>query len=161
MEVSLPGMPGLVQNALTVLSLLIGAAALLLYFFLKRKLRKFFSETGHEEFGEVLLSHQRQLRRGQDASRDLEKRVSTLESESNFLLSQVGLVRYNPFEDSGGNMSFSMAMLNNNGDGAVITSLHSREGMRLYSKSIKGYLSDQTLTKEEKEAVEKARRATS
>ena len=73
----------------------------------------------------------------------------------------MGLVRYNPFEDSGGNMSFSMAMLNNNGDGAVITSLHSREGMRLYSKSIKGYLSDQTLTKEEKEAVEKARRATS
>ena len=154
-------MSNLVLSVISLVSLVVGAVALALYFSLKKTLQKFFVETGHEEFGEVLLSHQRQLRRGQEVVKGLEKRVASLETDSNFLLNQVGLVRYNPFTDTGGNMSFSLAMLNNNGDGAVITSLHSREGMRIYSKSISGYSSDQTLTEEEKEAIERAKRSNS
>jgi hypothetical protein len=126
---------------------------------LNRLTDAFFSETGHHEFGEVLLSHQRHLRRTDSALKSLDQRLSRLEHETNFLLNQVGLVKYNPFADSGGNMSFSLALLNNNGDGAVVTSLHSREGIRLYSKTVKGYQSEQTLTEEESQAIAAAKRS--
>jgi|SRR3989344_945133 len=125
---------------------------------LRRLLNKLFAETGHEEFGDVLLSHQRQLRRNQETLRSLTQQLEHLQNESHFLLNQVGLVRYNPFPSSGGNMSFSMALLNDNGDGVVITSLHSREGVRIYAKGVKQFSGEQTLMEEEKEAIAKAKR---
>lgn len=141
-----------------VLGVVAGMSALVFNYNQRKLLQKLFQETGHEEFGEVLLAHQRQLRRDQEAFRLVNDRLKTLEKESNFLLNQVGLVRYNPFSDSGGNMSFSLALLNNNGDGAVLTSLHSREGIRFYSKGVKSFKSEQSLTTEEIEAIEQARK---
>ena len=140
---------------------LFATGALVLNWHSKRAIRKFFAETGHEEFGEVLLAHQRQLRRNQEQIKALKSDYEKLEKESHFLLKSVGLVRYNPFANTGGNMSFSLALLNDNGDGAIVTSLHSREGVRLYSKTVKNYNSEQALTDEEKDAVERARRANS
>ena len=147
-----------VTLVVAALSLLVGLLNLYFYCQTGGHLKKLFAETGHEEFGEVLLSHQRQHRRGQEAAKKLEQRTTKLENDSHFLLNQTGLVRYNPFSDAGGNMSFSLALLNNNGDGTVVTSLHSREGTRLYAKQIVNFSSEQTLTDEEKEAVERARR---
>ncbi|OGE85522.1 MAG: hypothetical protein A3J48_00185 [Candidatus Doudnabacteria bacterium RIFCSPHIGHO2_02_FULL_46_11] len=148
----------IVSLVLTVLALILSAWN---FWSARRNLawiQKLFTETGHEQFGEVLLSHQRQLRRDQESLKALDERLKQVEGQSVFLLNQVGLVRYNPFSDSGGNMSFSLALINDNGDGAIITGLHSREGMRMYSKSVKNYKSDQVLTDEEIEAVDRARR---
>lgn len=67
------------------------------------------------------------------------------------------LVRFNPFEDSGGDQSFSIALLDANNNGFVISSLHSRSGTRVYAKNVvNGTSSTHAFTKEEKEAVEKA-----
>lgn len=139
-----------------ILALGASVSALVFNYNQRKLLRKLFRETGHEEFGEVLLAHQRQLRRDQEAFRLVSERLKVLEKESNFLLNQVGLIRYNPFSDSGGNMSFSLALLNNHGDGAVLTSLHSREGIRVYSKAVKNFKSEQSLTDEEVQAIELA-----
>lgn len=139
-----------------VLGLAAGVSALALNFREQKLLQKLFRETGHEEFGEVLLAHQRQLKRDQEAFRLINERIKALERESDFLLNQVGLVRYNPFSETGGNMSFSLALLNNRGDGAVLTSLHSREGMRFYSKAVKNFKSEHVLTTEELQAIELA-----
>lgn len=139
-----------------ILGLTAGASALVFNYNQRKLLQKLFRETGHEEFGEVLLAHQRQLRRDQETFRLVADRLKVLEKESNFLLNQIGLVRYNPFSDSGGNMSFSLALLNNHGDGAVLTSLHSREGIRVYSKAVKNYKSEQSLTDEEVQAIDLA-----
>ena len=148
--------------------LIIGGAALIiaainLYFWwsLKSSLGRLFEETGHDQFGEVLLYHQKQHQTASDNFKKLSIRIAELEDESQLLLNQVGLVRFNPFSNTGGNMSFSLALLNANGDGAVITSLHSREGIRFYAKEVKNYESEQILTDEEKEAVEKAKRSNS
>lgn len=67
------------------------------------------------------------------------------------------LVRFNPFEDTGGDQSFVVALLNGNNSGIVISSLHSRNGTRVYAKQIvAGKAQNHELSKEEKETVEKA-----
>lgn len=67
------------------------------------------------------------------------------------------LVRYNPFEDTGGDQSFIIALLNGQNNGFVISSLHSRNGTRIYAKQITaGKAAERELSKEEKEVVDKA-----
>lgn len=74
-------------------------------------------------------------------------------------ITRIGFVRYNPFGDVGGDQSFSIALLNNDLDGLVISSLHGREGTRVYSKPIKKGKSEYHLSNEEVEAIKKAEKA--
>ena len=70
------------------------------------------------------------------------------------------LVRFNPFEDTGGDQSFAVALLDGVNNGVVISSLHSRGGTRVYAKAVSGGKSaNYPFTKEEKEVVEKAVRS--
>ncbi len=74
-------------------------------------------------------------------------------------MQKVGILRFNPFEESGGDQSFAIAILDGEGSGFIISSLHSRSGTRIYAKEIKsGKSTSHSLTKEEKEALEKALR---
>lgn len=70
---------------------------------------------------------------------------------------RIGFQRYNPFTDTGGDQSFSLCLLDENGDGIMVSSLHSRENTRLYSKKIEGGKSqNQVLSKEEQEVIKQA-----
>lgn len=67
------------------------------------------------------------------------------------------LMRFNPFEDAGGDQSFVAVILDGNDSGFIISSLHSRSGTRIYAKDVKsGKSAAHALTREEKEALEKA-----
>lgn len=66
-------------------------------------------------------------------------------------------VRFNPFPDQGSNQSFAIGMLNEEGNGVVLSSLYSRERMSVFAKPIKSGKSEYELTDEEKEALEKAK----
>ncbi len=79
-----------------------------------------------------------------------------LQTNFNFALQKVGVVRFNPFAGSGGNFSFSIALLNGHNNGLVITSMHGREQNRIYSKKIQDGKSDTQLTAEEQQAVAEA-----
>lgn len=68
---------------------------------------------------------------------------------------QIAVVRFNPFQDAGGDQSFSMALLDRDGNGAVLSSLYSREGVRVYAKPIAGGKSTYQLTTEEQEVMKK------
>jgi Protein of unknown function (DUF4446) len=68
----------------------------------------------------------------------------------------VGLVRFSPFHDTGGDQSFALAVLDGSGDGVVVTALHSRTDSRLYAKPVERGKSTYTLTPEEREAMERA-----
>ncbi len=67
------------------------------------------------------------------------------------------MVRFNPFKEIGGDQSFSIALLDSNNDGIVITSLYGREGNRVFGKPIKNGKSRYLLSGEEKKAIEQAR----
>jgi hypothetical protein len=62
-------------------------------------------------------------------------------------------VRFNPFEDTGGNQSFALAILDAQGNGIVVSSLHSRTGTRFYGKAITGGRGETALSDEEAEAL--------
>jgi hypothetical protein len=66
---------------------------------------------------------------------------------------RLGVVRFNPFEDTGGDQSFAIALVDKQGDGVVISSLHGRKETRVYAKPLKKRGSDYSLTEEEKEAI--------
>ncbi len=73
-------------------------------------------------------------------------------------IQKVGVVRYNPFKDMGGNQSFSIAMLDRNNSGLVMSTLATREGARFFSKTIiDGECADFPLIEEEKRAIKVAR----
>jgi len=86
----------------------------------------------------------------------LEKSLDENEKAQADILTKVGVVRFNPFQDTGGDQSFAFALLNAKGDGIVISSLHGREGTRIYAKPIKELKSEYHLTEEEIKAIEKA-----
>lgn len=68
-------------------------------------------------------------------------------------LQKIAVVRFNPFAQTGGNQSFSLALLDGNDCGVVITSLFSRNENRVYGKPIKNGASEYALTDEEKQAI--------
>ena len=84
---------------------------------------------------------------------ELSARSAVLEATTRRAFQRVGLVRFNPFEDTGGNQSFAVAVLDANGDGFVLSSLHARGGTRLFAKSLAGGRAEAALSAEETEAV--------
>jgi hypothetical protein len=84
---------------------------------------------------------------------DLSARATRLEATQRRAFQRSGLVRFNPFEDTGGNQSFALALLDARGDGVVISSLHSRTGTRVYGKTVTGGRSETQLSAEEAEAL--------
>jgi hypothetical protein len=66
-------------------------------------------------------------------------------------------MRYDAFGDMGGQLSWSLALLDDAGEGVVITSIHGRSDARTYAKSISGWSSAQQLSPEEEDAVAQAR----
>jgi len=87
---------------------------------------------------------------------DVAARTAILEAAQRRSFQRVGLVRYNPFEETGGNQSFALALLDAAGDGWVLSSLHARSGTRVYAKAITGGRSDAGLSAEETAAIAQA-----
>jgi hypothetical protein len=108
------------------------------------------------DLGEVLGVH---LERVHDLGREVERlgsRTGRLETDAVRAFQRVGLVRFNPFEDTGGNQSFALALLDAEGNGWVLSSLHARQGTRVYAKAIRGGRSDGALSDEEAAAIKQA-----
>ena len=87
----------------------------------------------------------------------LSARATALETAARQHFDRVGLIRFNPFEDTGGNQSFALALLDDDLDGFIVSSLHSRTGTRIYAKSITGGTAEATLSAEEAQALDLAR----
>lgn len=87
----------------------------------------------------------------------LERTVAGLRDEVSQSLQHVAVVRYDAFGDMGGRLSFSAAVIDDRGDGMVLSSIHARGESRTYAKGIVGGRSDVTLTPEEQQALVAAR----
>jgi hypothetical protein len=89
----------------------------------------------------------------------LRHEVAALSGEAASALKHLAVVRYDAFGDMGGHLSWSLALLDDHGDGAVLTSIHGRNEARTYAKSISAWTCEQQLSPEEEDAVAHARRA--
>ena len=93
---------------------------------------------------------------------ELERYLGKAEGRLHSTLRGVGVVRFNPFsgEGAGGNQSFAVALLDEEGSGVVFSTLNARERVGVYAKPINKGSSSFELTKEEREAIEKAKQST-
>lgn len=87
----------------------------------------------------------------------LRQEVAALQADSAQALRHLAVVRYDAYGDMGGHLSWSLALLDDAGDGVVMTSISGRSEARTYAKSVAGWSSEQQLSPEEEEAVTHAR----
>ncbi|GAB3774654.1 hypothetical protein FB382_003805 [Nocardioides ginsengisegetis] len=87
----------------------------------------------------------------------LRQEVAALRAETRDALRHLAVVRYDAFGDMGGHLSWSVAILDDGGNGVVLTSIHGRSEARTYAKSIAGWSCEQQLSPEEDEAIDHAR----
>jgi len=104
----------------------------------------------------ILEGHARQLQRLESAVRSLNATDRRQEGLIEGAVRRVGLVRYDAFEDVGGRLSFSCALLDDRGDGVVLTSINGRQDTRVYAKPIVEGKSRYNLSVEEEEAIRQA-----
>lgn len=83
--------------------------------------------------------------------------VQDMEKNMQYCCQKVGIVRYNPFEEMGGNLCFAVAILDADNTGIVINGIHSRTGTFTYAKPVELGVSTYILSKEEQEAIDKAK----
>lgn len=124
---------------------------------LRRRLRTVFGSTGEQGLDEVLDSIVKRLERtGErlDALNTLQQDLEALLRRGT--IRNIGLVRFNPFPDAGGDQSFAIALLDAEGTGIVISSLHARADTRVFAKPVEGGRSRYPLSEEEQDAIRKA-----
>lgn len=89
---------------------------------------------------------------------EIQSRVQKIRHKLRSHIQKIGFIRFNPFPQTGGNQSFSLALLDENDDGFVLSSLHSRDATRFYAKAVKKAKGDgYQLSKEEIKAIKSAK----
>ena len=124
---------------------------------LRRRLRAVFAGAGEQGLDQVLDTIIHRL----DRSDERIGALSSLQQELEGLLRRgtvrnVGLVRFNPFPDAGGDQSFAIALLDAEGTGIVFSSLHARTDTRVFAKPVQGGRSKYALSEEEQDAIRQA-----
>ena len=157
----------LAQNSSIMIGLLSGALAaawlvvVLVLFRHHREIavvREALKGTSGQRLETLLKDHLASKQRIEDEYNLLKERVSAIEYRARMAVSNVGLIRYDAFEDVGGEQSFALALQSDSGDGALLTTIVGREQIRIYGKLIQGGRCEQSLTPEEQEALKSANR---
>jgi hypothetical protein len=132
----------------------------LTYFFLKfsSSYQKLVTNNTKESLIDILrdiLNQEKSLKKDID---QLYGRCDTLEKDGLSYVQKIGLSRFNPFKDTGGDQSFILTLLNADNTGVVISSLHSRTGTRWYAKKVvKGKGIEYALSSDEEKAVRESK----
>lgn len=123
---------------------------------LTSSLRLLLTGRGGADLESTLLDFVARMNHIEQTTQTMDHRVTDLEVKQPYLVQHVGVVRFNPFSDKGGDQSFVLAILDDHADGAVVSALHGRTDVRVYAKPVVGGQSTYTLTAEEKEAIARA-----
>ncbi len=150
------------DSALSVVSLVsLGLALVAVAVALTRRPRPRRPETDPslplpERLEAMVSANGKSIQRLEGAVRHLGGEQRRLAESLQGAVQQVGLVRFDAFEDMGGRLSFSAAFLDARGDGLVVTSIHGRQDTRSYAKRVEGGTSIHNLTDEEEQAIREA-----
>jgi len=114
---------------------------------------KFLKKEEPKDIKEILKG----FRSLEEKFENLSQELGRLKDAQKKSIQKAELIRFNPFKEVGGDQSFSLALLNEDNDGVVLTSLYTRQDNRVYGKTIKKGVSEYSLSNEEKEVIEKAK----
>ena len=124
---------------------------------MKKKYKKFMSGKNAKSLEETLVKKLNQIDSLVEANAANEKNIKNVVNNMKFTFQKVGLVKYDAFNEMGGKLSFSLALLNASNDGFVLNAVHSREGCYTYIKEIIDGNSIIVLAEEEQEALNMAK----
>ncbi len=157
----------LLSEALTIVCLVaiaVAAVALALAIVAicrQRRLEAKYSRLfGHVEGGNVrdaLEGYAAQVRQALGETSQALAEVHAVGAQVTGCVQRSGVVRFNPFDDTGGDQSFALALADAEGNGVVLSSLHARGLTRVYAKPLAGWASTYQLTEEENQAIQRAR----
>lgn len=138
--------------------LLIGFTIILVKFSkLSKKYKNFMQKLGNgKNLEEDLENYIYRVDKVEKQNADIFNQVRNLENDLTKCIQKVGIVRYNAFKDTGSNLSFALALLDENNDGIVLNGIYSREMSNIYAKPVEKGKSNYTLSEEEIKAIEKA-----
>jgi hypothetical protein len=149
-------------SSITLLLLLVVVGLLVLHFRLQASVSRMrvhyqrLVRSGGASLEEVLDKQLDQMDRTAERVEQLDRLCQDIEQQLEHAVQRVGLVRFNPFTDTGGDQSFSIALLDGQNDGLVISSLFSRSETRVFAKPVQNGQSKYNLTAEEEEAIQLA-----
>lgn len=123
---------------------------------LKKKYKMFMDGKNAKTLEESIMSRMDQMDYLISSNKKNENDIQTIYKNLKTTFQKVGLVKYDAFQEMGGKLSFSLALLNETNDGFIINAMHSREGCYTYIKEIIDGNSVITLADEEKEALDMA-----
>lgn len=131
--------------------------ALSLFFvFFYRFVKKLVGKNKEDDFVKILDRILKVQGENSGQIEKIQKEIKRIDWEAGSHIQKVGVVRFNPFKEIGGDHSFSLSLLDGDDSGVVITSLHTRERTRVYMKAIKNGKCELDLSLEEKKALDKA-----
>jgi hypothetical protein len=107
----------------------------------------------------TLVSLSERLKKLESHASGATKRLHNHEERIERAVSGVSIKRFDPFGGTGGQQSFATALLNEKGDGIVISGIHARDGVRVYAKEVKNFTSERELSEEERIAIDEARKS--
>jgi hypothetical protein len=113
--------------------------------------------TRGENLEHLLYDHLHERLLLQERMDELSRRVNNLDEITQSAKRHVGLVRYDAFEDVGGSQSFALAVYDDRGDGAILTSVVGRSDCRVYCKPLINGRSERSLSQEEQRAIQEAK----
>lgn len=151
-------------NVFNIILLIINLLLLVMYILNSIKLTKlrknysdFMTKLGKgNDINEMLQKYVKDVEEIKKENNEIEQYCRKLDEDSKQNLKKIGMVRYNAYKDTGSDLSFALAILNDNNTGIVLNGIYGRDTSNIYAKPITEGTSKYALSKEEKEALEKA-----
>lgn len=144
------------QTSLFLLLIILNIVLLAAVFLMRRRFKIFLQGKNGRNLEDLIDKSAAEIGRINLGLAKINKRQGDQEKILETTIRKVGVVRFNPFKNTGGDQSFAIALLNLSDSGIVISSLYLREGTRIYAKPIEQAKSKYPLSAEEEEAIKKA-----
>ena len=124
---------------------------------LNKKYKEFMQKLGNgKNIEEDLENYMYRVDRVEKQNGEINGIIKGMNKNLEKCVQKIGIVRYNAFKDVGSDLSFTLAMLDENNDGVVLNGIYSREMSNIYAKPVEKGKSTYTLSEEEQEAIKKA-----
>lgn len=124
---------------------------------IKKEYKKFMNKVGNgNNLEEILEKHIDKINKTISKNDEIEKYVEKIDADIKHCVQKVGLYRYNAYKDTGSDLSFTLALLDEKNDGVVLNGIYSREMSNIYAKPIQAGESTYKITEEENEAIKRA-----
>lgn len=123
---------------------------------MRRKYEAMMNGNGVEDLEGLLIDLKNQSERLDEGQREHKLMIEAAQNKMRVMKSKVAVKRYNAFGERGSDLSFSVAIIDDGGNGVVLTSLHNRENSYIYAKPLENGASQYPLSPEEKEVIAQA-----